>query len=129
LRLQRVSGKYGDGFAEGFVAGGASAAQVVVIERGQIVVDQGICVKHFERGADSLDASGERAGRRCRCDHASRFHAQDRTQAFAPGKHAVAHGLMDRRRMLGSRRQESLEGGVGGFPSLFKNLFQHDIAV
>jgi hypothetical protein len=31
--------------------------------------------------------------------------------------------------MLGGRRQESLERGVGGFSSLLQNLFQHGIAV
>ena len=56
LRLQRVSGKNGDGLAEGLVAGGTPAAQVVVIERGQVVVDQRISVEHFERRAQLLDA-------------------------------------------------------------------------
>ena len=63
LGLQGVSGEDGDGLAEGFVAGGTSAAQVVVIERGQIVVDQGIGVEHFERRAHLLDAGGQRPGR------------------------------------------------------------------
>ena len=39
LGLQGVSGQDRDGLAESFVAGGTSAAQVVVIERGQVVVD------------------------------------------------------------------------------------------
>ena len=56
LRLQGVSGQDGDGLAESLVAGRTAAPQVVVIERGQIVVDQGIGVEHFERRAHLLDA-------------------------------------------------------------------------
>ena len=40
LRLQRVSRQDGDRLAEDFVAGGTAAAQVVVIERGQIVMNR-----------------------------------------------------------------------------------------
>jgi hypothetical protein len=31
--------------------------------------------------------------------------------------------------MLGSRRQEPVERGVGGFASLLQNVFQHGTAV
>ena len=58
--LQRVSGEDGNGFAEGHVAGGLAAAQVVVVERGQIVVDERIGVKHFDGCAEPLDASRQR---------------------------------------------------------------------
>ena len=146
LRLQPVSGEDGDGFAEGLVACGTSAAQIVVVKRGQIVVDQGIGVEHFERGADLLDAGGQRSSRgvaglcpaetgqspvttQCRSDHAPRFHAEDWPQALSAGKHAVPHGLMDGSWMLGGRRQESIKGSVGGFASLLQNLFQHGTAV
>ncbi len=125
---------------------GTSAAEVVVIERGQIVVDQRIRVEHFERRAHLLDAGGERASRvvaglcpaetgqspvttQCRSDHAPRFHAEDWPQALSAGKYAVPHGLMDGSWMLGRRRQESIERGVGGFASLLQNLFQHGTAV
>ena len=138
LRLQGVSGKDGDGLAEGLVAGGTPAPQVVVIERRQIVVDQGISVEHFERRAQLLDACGNEPACelgcepwhvRCRSDHAPRFHAEDRPQAFSAGKHAVPHGLMDGGWMLAGRRQELLECGVGGFSPLLQNLFHHGIAV
>ena len=62
LCLQGVSGEDGDGLSKDFVAGGASAPQVVVIKRGQIVVNQGVGVEHFERRAHLLDACGQRAG-------------------------------------------------------------------
>jgi hypothetical protein len=70
-----------------------------------------------------------RTNERRRSDHAACFHAENRTQALSAGKYAVPHGLMDGSWMLASRRQESIEGGVGGFSSLLQNLFQHRIAV
>ena len=72
---------------------------------------------------------GTRPRTRCRSDHAPRFHAEDRPQALSTGKHAVPHGPMDGGWMLGGRRQELFERGVGGGASLLQNLFQHDIAV
>ena len=62
LRLQCVSGEDGDCLAEGLVAGGTPAPQVVVIERRQIIVDQGVGVEHFKRRAHLLNAGGQRCG-------------------------------------------------------------------
>ena len=58
--LQGVAGQNRDGFAEGHVAGGLAAAQVVVIERGQIVVDERIGVQHLDGRAQPFDALGQR---------------------------------------------------------------------
>src|ERR1035437_182616 len=87
------------------------------------------------RGACLLDAAGRvvaglrPATTQCRRDHAPRFHAEDRPQALAAGKHAVPHGLMDGGWMLGGGGQELFEGAVGVGASLLQNVFQHDIAV
>ncbi len=48
---QRVAGEDRHGFAEDFVAGRFAAAEIVVIERRQIVVDQRIGVDHLERAS------------------------------------------------------------------------------
>ena len=147
LRLQSVAGEDGDGLAECLVAGGTAAAQVIVIERGQIIVNQRIGVEHFEGGAETFDTGGKgsdvgeglggiagtarhRRGARCARqrysrDHAARFHAENGAQAFAAGEHAVAHGLMNGRGMLGCGRQKPFERGIGGGAALLQNLFQH----
>ena len=67
--LERVSGEDGDGFAENDVAGGLAAAEIVVVERRQIVVDERIGVQHLD-GCAEVFYSGEgiAAG-----DHARRF--------------------------------------------------------
>ena len=54
--LQRVAGQDGDGFAKGLVAGGLAAAQVVVVQGGQIVVDQRIGVEHLQGRAQAGDS-------------------------------------------------------------------------
>ena len=61
--LQRVAGEDGDRFAERHVAGGLAAAQVVVVERGQVVVDQRVGVQHLEGCAQALDAAWDRSRR------------------------------------------------------------------
>ncbi len=38
--LQGVAGEDGDGFSVNYVTGGLAAAEIVVVERGQIVVDE-----------------------------------------------------------------------------------------
>ena len=109
-RLQRVAGEDGDGFAEGDVAGGMAAAQVVVIERGQIVVDERIGVEHLQRRAEVGDACGQLT---VTGHHARGFHAEDRAQAFAAGEDAVAHGAVDGMGQRIGRGEESFEGCVG----------------
>ena len=57
------------GFAEDFVAGWFAAAEIVVIERGQIVVDQRIGVDHFERATRfdrAVRSASEMAAAACR---------------------------------------------------------------
>ena len=121
LRLQRVPGQDGDGFAENFVAGGTATAQIVVVEGGQVVVNQGIGVQHFQRCAEFLDAFGQRSG-----DHASGLDAEHGAQALAAGEHAVAHGLVNGDRMLGLERDEAVERGVGQALSLFECFLEHE---
>ena len=48
-RQERVPGQDGDGFAEHLVVGGNAAAEVVVVHRGQVVVDQRVGVDHLHR--------------------------------------------------------------------------------
>ncbi len=54
--LQRVAGQDGDGLAKGHVAGGLAAAQVVVVEGRQVVVDERVGVEHLEGRAQPLNA-------------------------------------------------------------------------
>ena len=57
--LEGVAGEDGDGFSEGYVAGGLAAAEVVVVEGGEVVVDEGVGVGHFDGGAEVGCACGD----------------------------------------------------------------------
>ena len=90
----------------------ASAAQIVVVQRGQIVMDQRIGVQHFQRRPEFFDSRGKRSR-----DHASGFHAKDRTQSFASGKNAVPHRFVNRDRRLGFRgSSRSSAASVSAWP-------------
>ena len=91
--LEGVAGEDGDGFAEDDVAGGLAAAEVVVVEGGEVVVDEGVGVEHLEGCAEVGYAFGVTSAGAC--DHAGGFHAEDGAEAFAAGEDAVAHGAVD----------------------------------
>ena len=55
LRQQRVARQHGDAFAEDLVVGRLAAAEIVVVHRRQIVVDERV-------GVDALDGAGQRQG-------------------------------------------------------------------
>ncbi len=102
-RLQRIPGEDGHRFAEGHMAGGPAAAQLIIVHRRQIVVDQGV-------GVDQLHRTGRRIQRRPRV--AAKLAAgvdQQRAQAFASAEHGMAHRLMKQLRGRVGTRQHLLE--------------------
>ena len=109
LRLQRVPGEDGDGFAIDDMARGLAAAQIIIVERGQIVVDKRIGVKHLNGGAEVCNSGWQSAGAE---HHAGRFHAQNGAQPLAPGEDAVAHGAMDGVRQNFSCGKQAVERGI-----------------
>jgi len=103
---QGVAGQDGDGFAKFFVAGRFAAAEVIVIECGEIVVNERVGVDEFYSAAGMKrrgDVGGEDAGG---------FKAEDGPDAFAAGKDRVAHGLVDGGGRGFGRGEEALQGGV-----------------
>ena len=74
-RLQRVARKDGGSFTEGDMARRLAAAKVVVVERGQIVVDERVGVQHLDGCAQLGSAVGQHTR-----DHARGFHAEDGPQ-------------------------------------------------
>src|SRR5882757_6858627 len=90
--LESVAGEDSGGFAEDDVAGGLAAAEVVVVESGEVVVDEGVGVDHLQ-GRAEIGCSGWNFYPAA--DHACGLHAEDGAEAFAAGEDAVAHGAMD----------------------------------
>ena len=88
-REKSITRKNCRGFAELFVGSGLAAAKIVVVERGEIVVDERVGVNEFD------GASGIVRGCDVRIEDASGFEAQNWADAFTAGEDAVTHGLVD----------------------------------
>jgi hypothetical protein len=56
-RLQCVAGEAGHRFSENNVAGGPAAAEVIIVHRRQIVVNQRIGVNDLDRSGGSIQPS------------------------------------------------------------------------
>ena len=84
---QGVARKDGGGFIEGLVAGGAATAQIVIIHRGQIVVDEAVGMHHLHGGSKRQGVHGAAAAQ------LAEGLRQHRAKALSPGKQAVAHGV------------------------------------
>ena len=98
LREQPVAGEDGHGLAEADVARGLAAAEVVVVHRRQVVVDQAV-------GVDQLDRGGEREDRLARSWSSALGggEREHRPDALAAREQRVAHRLL-----------EALGGGLRG---------------
>ena len=96
-----VSSEEGNGFAELDVAGGESAAEVVVIESGEVVVDEGEGVDHLER------ATGVEGGLFVASDGLGGEEDEGGAEALSGSESGVAHCLVE------------LGGGFGGWGQKF----------
>src|SRR5205814_1689605 len=103
--LKRVAGENGKGLAKNFVTSWAASPQIVVVERGKIVVNKRIGMQHFERCAKVFHAAWKFA-RHGSC----RFHTQNRPDAFSSSEDAVPDGLMNGAWSLVGRWQQALKG-------------------
>ena len=92
---EAVAGEQRHAFAKDFMRRRLAAPHVVVIERRQIVMDQGIGVDHLHRAGKRQNARRRGAKKLAGCQR------QDRTDSFAAGKHAVAQRAKDGCRAAG----------------------------
>ena len=113
-REKSIAGENGRGFAELLVGSWLAPAQVVVVERGEIVVDERVGVDEFD------GAGGIVRGRDVRIEDAGGFEAQNWADAFSTGEDAVTHGLVNGWRLRRLRGHEAVEGGVDFHAVFFK---------
>ena len=101
LREEAVAGQDGHVFSEGDVAGGPAAAQRVVVDRRQVVVDERVGVDELERGG------GRQHGGRIGAAASRGRERQDRPDPLAAGEQRVAHRLGEPRGAVGRRRSRA----------------------
>ena len=82
---------------------GFSAAQVVVVHRGKVVVHEGVSVHDFHRtgraeGVFGFTATGFGGGE-----------GENGAEALAAGEHGVAHGLVNRTGALGVTGEKGVQ--------------------
>ena len=118
LRQQRVAREHGDAFAKNFVVREFATTIIVIIHRGQIVVDKRI-------GVDALDGARERHG--VRIVATARFRRREehrRTHPLAAGEKRVAHGYVDCGGLRFFGRQKFVERGIDGFGARGEKVVQ-----
>jgi hypothetical protein len=91
LGEEAVAGQDGDVLPEGDVARGLPTAQVVVVHRREVVVDQRVRMDHLDRRAEREDL-GRRTPEGLGCGE-----GEHRPDALATGEQRVAHGLLEPR--------------------------------
>ena len=109
LGVEPVPGQDGHVLPEGLVAGGTSAAQIVVVHRREVVVDERVRVDELERrgqGQDPLRGTPDRPRRGQR---------QHRADALAAGQQRIAHGLVEARspRLVGEAQLAEIALDLG----------------
>src|ERR1700719_3006832 len=113
-RQESVASEDGDGFAEFLMASRFAAAEVIVVQRRQIIVDQGI-------GVDELDgASGMKRWCHIAGEDARRLETKNGADPLSSGEDAVTHCRMDGRGWCGVGRQEPSESGIDGQAVFFE---------
>ena len=113
-RVWRASpGEDGDRFSESDVAGGLAAAEIVVVECGQIVVNERVGMEHLDGCAKSLDAAGDGAG-----DGSGGLHGEYGTKSLAAGEDRVAHGAVNGGRYRAGGGDQGLKRTIGEISAL-----------
>jgi len=100
------------------VRGGATAAEVVVVHRREVIVYQRVGVHEFDRagrGEGGLHFAATRFGG---------GESENGAKAFAAGEDRVAHALVDGAGASGDSREKAVEGVVDKDLSLFEIIFE-----
>ena len=123
--LESVAGEHGDTVAVDDVQGWPSAAQRVVVHRGQVVVDQRVRVDQFDR-ARRRNCEGDDVprwlGGFAALDRVGSCERQRGTQPLPAGKQAIAHGLAHDARAGWRLGQIAIEGRVDLAPRALQKL-------
>ena len=95
-----ISCHYGRSLAKLLVAGGLAPAEIVVVDTGQVVVNEGEGVDHLQSDHGELNAFALAA------EHVKSSPNKGRTQALTARQHRIAHGLVQPAGLIRYRREE-----------------------
>jgi hypothetical protein len=90
--IKFVAGEDGHGFTEDLVIGRAAAAEVIVVHGGEVIVDEGEAVDHFD-GAGSRERAGGFGG--FATDGGVAEKDEGRADAFAGAEKGVGGGFLE----------------------------------
>src|SRR2546429_7479785 len=113
-RQESIASEDGDGFAKFPMASGLAAAEVIVVQCRQVIVNQGVGVDEFN------GACGMKRGRYFAEESARRLETQDRSNSLSTCKDAVTHGRMNGRGLHRWQRKEPLKSSINGEAVLFE---------
>ena len=105
-RVERIAGEDRGRFIPRLVYGGLAAAQVVVVHRRQVVVDQRIDVDAFDRGAGAHRAGAVDA------EQPAGREGEQRAQALAAADRGVAHRAVEILARIAGDGEQSVEQRV-----------------
>ena len=88
-RQQTVASQHSHCLAKNLMVGQAATTIIIVIHAGQVIMNQGICMNHFQTAGYRQIVIALAAQSLSRC------HQKNRTDALASGHQAVFHRLID----------------------------------
>ena len=94
-----ISCHYGRSLAKLLVAGGLAPAEVVVVDTGQVVVNEGEGVDHLQGDHSKFDVIA------LATKHVESSPNQGRPQALTARQHRIAHGLVQPAGLIRHRRE------------------------
>jgi hypothetical protein len=131
-RQQRVSGEDRGCVVERLVRGGPAAAQIGIVHRREVVMDQRVAMDAFQRRAGEQRRAGGNA------EQGRALHHQKRPQALAAVQAAVTHGVKQPlrpfdlvfERLVGEQfEQQCFRRGRGGLEALNEGLCSDGVHV
>ena len=116
LGKKRITGQHRDTLAEYLVRGGLSPAQIIVVQSGKIIMNDGV-------GMDELEGTGKRKERLAFSpEELAAGQRQNRAKPLASGEKAVVHGLTKCLRVADTPLEVPMERPVNDGFSLCKIL-------
>jgi len=119
--VEAVAGEDGEAFAVDFVVGGATAPEVVVVHGGEVIMDEGEAVDHFEGGGGG---HGDAEGAVLAAGGLVAEEDEGGSDAFAGAEEGIGHGVVEFWGAVLEAGEVPFEVGVDAIGGVFKKILQ-----